>query len=235
MRRHGHPFGSPFGAAWRRGLVAGTVAAVGLAVVFGVGYLERDRTPPPSPAPPPVPGPSPTTGSSAMEVAVARLVEVPGGTIPVSVTSGPRRVVDGRASGFSHDAPGAALAAATLAVQASAAAGSAVYEPTISEQCWGDTDTQRLRARLGAPPLTSAERDTRRVRALYYRVVAGDPLGDRVTVAVLADSEFWAGRGGFGRSTLTLRWFGGDWQLLVPVPEPTPQANTIGYRLLARS
>ena len=97
---------------------------------------------------------------------MARLVEVPGGTVAVSATSGPRRLVAGRASGFSHDAPGAALAATSLAVQASAAAGPAVFEPTITEQCWGDTDTQRLRARLGAPTLTPAERDARRVRAL---------------------------------------------------------------------
>ena len=165
---------------------------------------------------------------------MAQLVEVPGGTVAVSPTAGPRRLVAGRASGFSHDALGAALAATYLAVQASAAAGPAVFEPTITEQCWGDTDTQRLRARLGAPTLTPAEREARRVRALYYRVVAGNPGGDRVTVAVLADSAFWAARGGFGRSTLTVRWFGGDWQLLVPVPEPTPQASTTGYRLLAR-
>jgi hypothetical protein len=233
MCKHRHPSGNPFTAAWRRGLVAGAVTAVGLAVVFAVGYLDRDRTPPPTPAPP-VPGPSPATATAA-ELAVARLVEVPGGTVPVSVTSGPYRVGDGRASGFSHDAPGAALAAATLAVQASAAAGPAVYEPTITEQCWGDTDTQRLRARLGPPPLPPAQRQARRVRALYYRVVAGNPAGDRVTVAVLADSAFWTGRGGLGRSTLTVRWLGGDWQLLVPVPEPTPQASTLGYRLLARS
>jgi hypothetical protein len=46
--------------------------------------------------------------------------------------------------------------------------------------------------------------------------------------------DYDAARGGFGRSTLTVRWFGGDWQLLVRVPEPTPQSSTTGYRLLAR-
>ena len=225
---------TPFAAAWRRGLLTGVITAAGLALVFGLGYLDRDPTPTATPAPSPSAKPSPTARPSA-ETGVAQLVEVPGGTVAVSATSGPRRLVAGRASGFSHDAPGAALAATYLAVQASAAAGPAVFEPTITEQCWGDTDTQRLRARLGAPTLTPAEREARRVRALYYRVVAGNPEGDRVTVAVLADSAFWAARGGFGRSTLTVRWFGGDWQLLVPVPEPTPQASTTGYRLLARA
>jgi hypothetical protein len=160
---------------------------------------------------------------------------MPGGRIAVSATSGPRRLVAGRASGFSHDTTGAALAAAALAMQASAAAGPAVFEPTITEQCWGDTDTQRLRARLDAPTRTRAERQARRVRALYYRVVAGNPGGDRVTVAVLADSPFWSARGGFGRSTLTVRWFGGDWQLLVSVPDPTAQSSSTGYRLLGRA
>jgi hypothetical protein len=225
---------TPFAAAWRRGLLTGVITAAGLALVFGLGSLDRERTPTATPAPSPSAKPSPTARPSA-EVGVARLVEVPGGTVAVSATSGPRRLVAGRASGFGHDAPGAGLAATDLAVQASAAAGPAVFEPTISEQCWGDTDTQRMRARLGAPTLTPAEREARRVRALYYRVVAGNPEGDRVTVvAVLADSAFWAARGGFGRSTLTVRWFGGDWQLLVPVPESTPQANNTGYRLLAR-
>ena len=166
---------------------------------------------------------------------MARLVEVPGGTVAVSATSGPRRLVAGRASGFSHDAPGAALAA-TDAGRAGLRGGRAGgLRADDHRAVLGGHRHPTLRARLGAPTLTPAEREARRVRALYYRVVAGNPEGDRVTVAVLADSAFWAARGGFGRSTLTVRWSGGDWQLLVPVPEPTPQSSTTGYRLLARA
>src|SRR4051794_37557656 len=112
---------SPFAAAWRRGLLTGVITAACLALVFGGGYLDRDRTPTATPAPSPSAKPSQTARPSA-GTGAARLVEVPGGTVAVSATAGPRRLVAGRASGFGHDAPGAALAATSLAVQASAAA-----------------------------------------------------------------------------------------------------------------
>ena len=48
-----HARRSPFAAAWRRGLLTGVVTAAGLALVFGVGYLDRDRTPTATPAAPP--------------------------------------------------------------------------------------------------------------------------------------------------------------------------------------
>ena len=33
---------TPFAAAWRRGLLTGVITAAGLALVFGLGYLDRD-------------------------------------------------------------------------------------------------------------------------------------------------------------------------------------------------
>ena len=60
-----HARRSPFAAAWRRGLLTGVVTAAGLALVFGVGYLDRDRTPTATPAPSPSAKPSPTARPSA--------------------------------------------------------------------------------------------------------------------------------------------------------------------------
>jgi hypothetical protein len=224
MTPHTPPTGR--GPGWRRPALVGAVTAAALGLLAAVGYTLREP-PPPLPSEP------------VLEVGVARLVEVPGGTAAFSPAHGPRVVTHGRASGFSHDAVGAAVAASNLATRLSPSAGPAIYEPTLAEQCWGDTATQRHRLRF-APTLTDdtavqADAQARRVRVLYFRIVAGDPAGDRVTVSLLADTAQAAARGALARTDLTLRWADGDWRLLVPLPGTALQAQTRGYRLLGRA
>lgn len=160
------------------------------------------------------------------------LVVVPGGIGASSQRHGPFHELDGRASGFSHDELGAALAAAHIGPRITAAAGTPVVEATLEEQCWGEVTAARERLATTLPRPDTAGRDDLIPSAMYFRVIAGDAGGDHVVVSLLADTAQSRAMGGYSRVDATLRWLGDDWQLRVPVRRPNLYPDTTGYRLL---
>lgn len=200
---------------WRRSALIGVGVSAALLLIGGVGYLTADHTEP------------------AIVVAPEQvsMVTVPGGTAAISINHGPFTVSAGRARGFTHDELGAALAVSNIAPRITASAGMDVSATTLSEQCWGDTAAASRRAASTVAQLTPGRGDLE-VRAFYYRVIAGDPIGDFVVVSLLADTEQARAAGGFARADATLRWSGQDWQLRVPVAEPSMQLDLAGYTRL---
>lgn len=160
------------------------------------------------------------------------LVAVPGGVAAQSLRHGPFRVDGARASGFSHDALGAALAVSHISPRITAAAGAAVSGPTLAEQCFGDIGATQASLDTALPLSDTPAANDLTPAALHYRVIAGDPSGDHVVVSLLADTPQARSRGGLSRVDATLRWSGQDWQLRVPVRRPSLQPDTTGYTLL---
>ncbi|MBE1489210.1 hypothetical protein [Plantactinospora soyae] len=64
--------------------------------------------------------------------------------VPVSASAGPHTVVGGTASGYEHSMVGALVAAAHLSARASASAGHASWEPTLSRQFVPSSDRDAL-------------------------------------------------------------------------------------------
>lgn len=160
------------------------------------------------------------------------LLAVPGGVAAQSLRHGPFRIDGMRASGFSHDALGAALAASHISPRITTAAGAAVTGPTLAEQCFGDTDDAQAALDTALPLSDSPAGDDLTPVSLHYRVIAGNPFGDHVVVSLLADTPQARSQGGLSRVDPTMRWSGQDWQLRVPVRRPSLQPDTIGYALL---
>ena len=216
----------PRAASWRRALTVGLCTLAGLVLVWGTGYTLRDQDVPE------VAGP--TQAGQTPATPAVRLVEVPGGTVPVSDRHGPARQREGLAAGFSHDERGAAVAAVNLAVRASSAAGPEVYEPTVRNQGYGDPEAMLQRNRAERPVGdTSAETGATRLSELRYRVISGDPTGDSVVISMLATTGQARDLGGFARLDVTLRWIDGDWRLQVPTARPLLYPTAEGYTLLA--
>ncbi|WP_433273972.1 hypothetical protein ACQPZA_24030 [Pseudonocardia xinjiangensis] len=136
------------------------------------------------------------------------------------------------ATGFSHDELGAALAATHIGARTAPAAGADVVAPTLEEQCWGDVPRARERIFTALPRPDALPQDVTVPAAMYFRVIAGDPQGEFVVVSLLADTPQARARGGLSRVDATMRWSGQDWQLRVPLPRPSIQTGTSGYRLL---
>lgn len=167
--------------------------------------------------------------------AAGALVDVPGGVAASSPTHGPAFVRDGRASGFRRDELRMALAASHPAPRVGTAADPTVTEATLAEQCWGELDAARSRLATAQPGSDAPPRVGTAPRALFYRLVAGDPRdgnGGAVVVSLLAATEQAEVAGGLSRMDLTLRWAGGDWRLRVPVQRPALHPGTDGYTLL---
>ncbi|MCX6462698.1 MAG: hypothetical protein NTW05_03745 [Pseudonocardiales bacterium] len=163
------------------------------------------------------------------------LVAVAGGVAASSPTHGPAVERDGRASGFGRDALGAALAASHLAARVSPAADPAVADATLTEQCWGDVTAARVRLAAVLPAPDAPPPAPATPRALYYRLLSGDPDdgdGAVVVVSLLADTEQTRSRGALSRMDLTLRWADGDWRLRVPLQRAALHVGTSGYDLL---
>ncbi|MDN5750496.1 MAG: hypothetical protein L0H64_18625 [Pseudonocardia sp.] len=174
------------------------------------------------------------TAPPASEVMPDRvvLVVVPGGIAASSQRHGPFHEFDGRASGFSHDELGAALAATHIGPRITAAAGTPVVEATLVQQCWGDITAARERLATTLPRPDTAARDDLIPSAIYFRVIAGDAGGDHVVVSLLADTAQSRAMGGYSRVDAALRWVGDDWQLRVPVRRPNLHPDTTGYQVL---
>lgn len=198
---------------WQRSLLIGLGLALVLLIIGMIGFLTGDGSAP-----------------GATEPDRVSLIVVPGGVAATSARHGPYAVTDGRATGFSHDALGAAMAASNIAPRITVAAGLQVYEPTLAEQCWGDV--QATSEQLALPRPDEPNRQDLDARALYYRVLAGDPGGEHLVVSLLADTPQSRGQGGWSRVDLTLRWSGTDWQLRVPTPRPSLHRSTTDYALL---
>lgn len=160
------------------------------------------------------------------------LVAVPGGIAASSERHGPFHEFDGRASGFSHDERGAALAATHIGPRITAAAGAPVVEATLVLQCWGDVAAARERVATTPSRPDTAVREDLTPSAIYFRVIAGEADGDHVVVSLLADTAQSRAMGGYSRVDAALRWVGDDWQLRVPVRRPNLHPDTTGYRLL---
>ncbi|MHA6622920.1 hypothetical protein [Pseudonocardia sp. DLS-67] len=203
-------------AAWRRNLAIAAAMTVSMLLIGTVGYLTADR-----------PAPAPASPRVAIEL-------VPGGVAAVSDTHGPRVRRDGRSIGFARDELGAAIAASNLTARVSPVAG-AIAEATVSEQCFGDTPATLARLRLTLPVSDSPSRAALQPRALYYRVLAGDPRGGAVVVSLLAETPQARDLGGLSRVDATLRWIDGDWRLRVPLPRPSIHPTAAGYTLLGRT
>jgi hypothetical protein len=160
------------------------------------------------------------------------LVSVPGGIAASSQRHGPFHEFDGRASGFSHDELGAALAATHIGPRITAAAGTAVVEATLVQQCWGEVTAARERMAATLPRPDAAAREDLTPTAMYFRVISGDAGGDHVVVSLLADTAQSQAMGGYSRVDATLRWVADDWQLRVPVRRPNLHPDTTGYQVL---
>ncbi|GAA1194908.1 hypothetical protein [Pseudonocardia alaniniphila] len=160
------------------------------------------------------------------------LVAVPGGVGASSLRHGPFHEFNGRATGFSHDGVGAALAATHIGARTASVAGSDAVAATLDEQCWGDVARARERLFTALPRPDAPSRDMVSATAMYFRVIAGDARGEFVVLSLLADTPQARALGGFSRVDATMRWSGLDWQLRVPVPRPSVYPDTTGYRLL---
>ncbi len=161
------------------------------------------------------------------------LIAVPGGWAATSTRHGPFRLQDGCASGFSHDAAGAAAAATHIGARVTPAAGPGIALATLATQCWGDLVTARRRLTTGLPLPATPPRPELAPTAIWFRVLAGDPTADQVVVSLLADTEQSRSAGGLARVDAALRWSNEDWQLRVPAARPSVHRNSDGYRLLA--
>jgi len=173
--------------------------------------------------------PPPTTDVVPDQVV---LVAVPGGIAASSQRHGPIHQFDGRASEFSHDELGAALAATHTGPRTTAAAGTPIVEATLAQRCWGDVTAARERLATTLPRPDTAVRDDLTPSAMYFRVIAGDAGSDHVVVSLLADTPQARAMGGYSRVDATLRRVGDDWQLRVPVRRPNLYPDTTGYHLL---
>jgi hypothetical protein len=206
-------------AQWRRSLLVGAGLTAVMVAIGELGFLTSD---------------APTATDLSPAAGHVALVRVPGGVAAESPSHGPRMRDDGRGTGFSHDELGAAIAASNIAPRITAAAGPAVYEATLAEQCYGDTAAVLAQLRAALPRSDSPSQDPLVPRALYYRVLAGDPAGEQVVVSLLAETPQARSLGGLSRVDVTLRWSGGDWQVRVPLPRPSVRAGTDGYTPLGR-
>jgi hypothetical protein len=65
-----------------------------------------------------------------------------------------------------------------------------------------------------------------------WRALTTAAQGEFVVVSLLADTPQARTLGGLSRVDATLRWSRQDWQVRVPLPRASVQADTSGYRLL---
>jgi len=212
------------------GIAAVVVAAVVAAAVFAVLALRGDRdtaSPMPAPlTPPPSTATADPTGTPPArpgDLGPVTWADVRGMAVPVSAKYGPASRDGGRAARFTHDRPGAVLAAAHIAPRAEAIVGPAVYRPTIRDQVTGtdaealltnvESDYEQRRAKAGVPagdplPETHAEIAGYRIdsyndQSAFLRLLIASP-GPNAQGTVYVDFR------------LEVRWSGQDWRLVAP-------------------
>jgi hypothetical protein len=175
-------------------------------------------TPPASTGPDAVSTPEPSD-----EFGDVTWTDVHGLALPVSTAHGPTDTAGGRAARFSHDRPGAILAAVHISARATAVGGPAVFRLTIRDQVVGE-DTDELLANV------ETDYEQRRTQAGH---AAGEPLPDSqaalagyrtdsatpstASLRLLMSSPGTAAQGTiYVAFQLEVRWIGGDWRLLAP-------------------
>jgi hypothetical protein len=146
--------------------------------------------------------------------------------VPASTVHGPFHTSDGLASGFSHDALGAALAAFNITYRLTSDVSPTVYETTARTQTFGDPEAMLALIRLqpvgGSAPATQ----------FFYRILTGDPTGDSVLVSIAVRSPDSSLSGGFFAAQRSLRWIDGDWHMAVPMPPSATLTALPGYQPL---
>ncbi|MDS0140557.1 MULTISPECIES: hypothetical protein [unclassified Amycolatopsis] len=143
--------------------------------------------------------------------------QLEGTQVPLSAEHGPREHAGPLAEGFTHDLPGAVLAAVNIAARSSGlAGGEEMFRPTIARQTTGEVmqylaatqDTYREALGRGGAPVPLV---------IGYRL-AGTNTADDVRIDIVGrltnrtDPRLKA----LITGTLHVRWIGGDWKLVVP-------------------
>lgn len=144
---------------------------------------------------------------------------VAGIALPVSQTAGPQCFSVTRASCFAPTKEGAAIAAVHLLVHTFPAAGSAVFEPTITEQISGPGAKALLQqarqgsryVATGAKGLQEMAESPGRGWAVGYGFDTDHQVAGTTTVTVLLAQE-----SGFVSYSLRLKRSGTDWKLIAP-------------------
>jgi hypothetical protein len=144
-------------------------------------------------------------------------VDVAGVQVPVSAVHGPHVLDGGRAAGYTHDAPGAALAAVQVLTRTSPTTGPAVYRPVLAEQVIG-VNTEALAVNLdhASPRGLSREAAPRNDATVAgYQVTTYHQDGTTAVIDVLLSSP----RIPAGQAvdfTIEVRWLDADWRVLAP-------------------
>lgn len=115
-------------------IAAGLAATVMLALLGGLAVRLAQPAPPATVASHSGAPSAATVTPTVAGVAGASAIAWQGAALPVHPTAGPRVLTDTRATGFSHDPLGAALAATHIATHLDPYTGPPVFEPTLAEQ-----------------------------------------------------------------------------------------------------
>lgn len=173
-------------------------------------------------------GPATAAGPAAPVISWSIVGRSP---VPASAVHGPRTTEGGRATGFSHDALGAALAAVNISYRLASEVGPQVYEATAREQCYGDITATIEQIRNS---FTTAQPGSTIPSEYWYKVTSGDPAGDLTLISIALKTPQSVAFGGYAGLDLTLRWVDGDWRLQVPHARPSVIPSVSGYTLLGR-
>lgn len=177
-------------------------------------------------------GDATTSGGPAVPRAPAISWSIVGSNpVPRSFTHGPRNTVDSRATGFTHDSLGAALAAVNISFRLDSEVGPQVYEATAREQCFGDVDTTLEQIRNST---TAAAEGSTTPSEDWYKITSGDPAGDLVLISIAVKTPQSVASGGYANFDRTMRWVDNDWRMQVPPLRPLIIPSVRGYTLLGR-
>lgn len=203
-----------------------TVLAVIVLLLIGWWATERDAASEPSAV---APTAEPTPGITVKEWAPVQpdvtWHEMADVNMPVSRTAGPHLLTDTRATGFTQDDAGAALAAVHILVRSFPGAGSDSFVPTIEEQITGAGKAQLASRTQSAYDETVRMMDGVDVGQplplgqgwiVAYRLVggAGASSSEARTVQVLVEGDFESL--GLTEYTVDLLWQDGDWKAKAP-------------------
>lgn len=152
---------------------------------------------------------------------------VAGEPIPRSPVHGPRQDgAEGTATGYTHDLPGAVLAAINISALLDSTTGPGTYPAVLYEQTYGDLHTalQQLAAQTSPSDVSQTIPDH-----WWWQITAGNPSGATVQVTLLAHTPQSAAMGGFSQLSRTLAWQNGDWRMQVPAAAPALVTSTAGF------
>ena len=176
-------------------------------------------------------GATPSGGPAASTAPVISWSIVGSNPVPGSSIHGPRNTVNGRATGFTHDSLGAALAAVNISFRLDSEVGPQVYEATAREQCFGDVDTTLEQIRNST---TAAAQGSTTPSEDWYKITSGDPAGDLVLISIAVKTPQSLASGGYAKFDRTMRWVDNDWRMQVPPLRPLIIPSVSGYTLLGR-